>query len=242
MSKLLNAPLLEVIFEVRWQLNSNEDLTKCQYLHGDLFAKIGDKYPYREMLIPPEVPIDLYKNVPAHRFRVRKNSYPLIQVGPGILTVNTIDDKYIWEDYKNWCSEAFMNLIELYKFGESEHVTLSLKYFDFFPFNFKNEDVNKYLSEFFHIKLNQSFIKESGNPSSVNLGFFYNTKFGDFSIRIIRGNNSKRQSGIIFDTTLSSQHNIPDLVIFSKWLNNAHDYVSNTFKEMTKGKMYDSFK
>jgi uncharacterized protein (TIGR04255 family) len=194
------------------------------------------------MLIPPEVPMDAYINVPAHRFRVGKNSYPLVQVGPGILTVNTNDEKYIWENYEKWCSEAFKSLSDLYGFITSDNVTLSLKYFDFFQFNFKENDVNKYLSDYFHIKLNQSFLKETGNPSSVNLGFFYDTKLGNFSLRIFKGKNTKGQSGIIFDTTISSLRNIPDVIKFAKWLNEAHDYVSDSFKAMTKGKMYESFK
>lgn len=242
MSKLPQAPLLEVIFEVKWQLKSKEDLAKCQYLHGDLFAKLGNKYPFRELLVPPEIPLDVYLNVPAHRFRTAKNSYPLIQVGPGILTVNTNDEKYIWENYEHWCTEAFTNMIDLYKFKENENITLSLKYFDFFLFNFKDTDINEFLSDNFHIQLKQTFLKEPNTPSSVNLGFFYDTNLGGFSIRINKGNNSKGQSGIIVDTTLSNNSSIPDVSKMSKWLNDAHDYVSEIFKAMTKGKMYDSFK
>jgi len=242
MSKLPQAPLLEVIFEVKWQVKTKEDFEKCQYLHGDLFAKLNNKYPFRELLIPPDVPLDIYLNVPAHRFRTAKNSYPLIQVGPGILTVNTNDEKYIWENYEKMCAEAFTTMVDLYKFKEGENITLSLKYFDFFLFNFKDNDINKFLSDNFHIQLKQTFLKESSNPASINLGFLYNTKLGGFSIRMNKGNNSKGQSGIIIDTSLSNNSSIPDVTKVSKWLNDAHDYVSDTFKAMTKGKMYDSFK
>ncbi|PIX34128.1 MAG: hypothetical protein COZ59_08360 [Bacteroidetes bacterium CG_4_8_14_3_um_filter_31_14] len=242
MSKLPLAPLLEVIFEVKWPLKTTEDLTKYQYLHGDFFAKLGNKYPFRELLIPPEVPMDAYLNIPAHRFRTAKNSYPLIQIGPGILTVNTTDEKYIWENYEKLCTEAFITLVSQYKFKADENITLSLKYFDFFLYNFKDNNINKFLSDNFHIQLKQTFLKETNNPTSVNLGFFYDTKIGGFSIRMNKGNNSKGQPGIIIDTTISNNSSIPDITKVSKWLNDAHDYVSETFKAMTKGKMYDSFK
>ncbi len=42
MSKLPNAPLVEVIFELRWKVDKNDELVKCQYLHGDLFAKVKE--------------------------------------------------------------------------------------------------------------------------------------------------------------------------------------------------------
>ncbi|MBU0489462.1 MAG: TIGR04255 family protein [Bacteroidetes bacterium] len=242
MSKLPKAPLLEVILEVKWQVESPDDLKKCQYLHGDLYAKFRQRYPYREMLVSPEIPMDAYRYVPAHRFRVKENGYPLVQVGPGILTVNTNDDEYIWENYERWCVEAFQSLSELYKFAKSENITLALKYFDFFPFDFKKNDVNKYLADFFHIKVNQTFLKGAGNPSSINLGFFYDTEFGNFSLRIFGGKNTNGQMGLVFDTNISLTRKVPATAEFSKWLNDAHDYVSESFKAMTKGKMYTSFK
>ncbi|MBV6460184.1 MAG: hypothetical protein HJHJAOHD_00286 [Flavobacteriales bacterium] len=100
MSKLPNAPLVEVIFELRWKVTDKEELTKCQYLHGDLYASIKDIYNFREALVAPEVPMELYLNIPAHRFRVAQNNYPLVQVGPGLLTLNTIDSKYNWEEFE----------------------------------------------------------------------------------------------------------------------------------------------
>jgi uncharacterized protein (TIGR04255 family) len=242
MSKLPKAPLLEVIFEVIWAVKTKQDLTKCEYLHGDLFARLSNTYPYREMLIPHEIPIEACVNTPAHRFRVGKDAYPLVQVGPGILTVNSNDDMYVWENYEKWCIDAYKNLSEIYNFTNTDQINFSLKYFDFFPFNFKDNDVNKYLSDFFHIELNQTFLNETGTPSSVNVGFFYDIELGKISIRIIKGINSKKQTGIIIDTSLSTKLNDPDIDIFSKWLNDAHDYVSKSFKTMTKGKMYDSFK
>jgi len=46
MSKLPNAPLIEVIFEPRWKVTDKEKLSKCQYLHGDLLSSIKDVYTY----------------------------------------------------------------------------------------------------------------------------------------------------------------------------------------------------
>ncbi len=62
MSKLHSAPLLEVIFEIKWAVISKSDIVDFQYLHGDLYSKLKSKYSHRESLIPPEIPIDVVSN------------------------------------------------------------------------------------------------------------------------------------------------------------------------------------
>jgi len=101
MSKLPNAPLIEVIFELRWEIKQKSDLTKYQYLIGDLYSSIKGDFPIRESLAPPEIPTEILINNPAHRFRSDKNQYPLVQVGPGLLTLNTTDENYFWNDFYN---------------------------------------------------------------------------------------------------------------------------------------------
>ena len=44
MSKLPKAPLLEIIFEINWDITNKNDIVKFQYLHGDLFSNLKDKY------------------------------------------------------------------------------------------------------------------------------------------------------------------------------------------------------
>ena len=39
-------PLIEVVIELRWQITQNE-LTGIQYLYGDLYNELKDKFPHR---------------------------------------------------------------------------------------------------------------------------------------------------------------------------------------------------
>ncbi|HPH00719.1 MAG TPA: TIGR04255 family protein, partial [Tenuifilaceae bacterium] len=89
MSKLPKAPLVEVVFELRWQIINKVDLSKIPYLYGDIYSQLKNKYPFRESIVPPEIPIDILINQPVHRFRTAPNDYPLFQVGTGIITLNT---------------------------------------------------------------------------------------------------------------------------------------------------------
>jgi uncharacterized protein (TIGR04255 family) len=52
MSKLPNAPLIEVVIELRWQITQKNELTEIQYLYGDLYNELKDKFPHRESIIP----------------------------------------------------------------------------------------------------------------------------------------------------------------------------------------------
>jgi len=72
MSKLPNAPLLEVIFELRWKITNKNDLAKYQYLHGDLYSILKNSYHFRESLAPVEIPVEVLINKPIHRFRKEK--------------------------------------------------------------------------------------------------------------------------------------------------------------------------
>jgi uncharacterized protein (TIGR04255 family) len=240
MSRLSNAPLLEVIFELKWSVESEEELNKCQYLHGDLYAKIREKYPHRELLVPAIVPIETYRHQPAHRFRVVSNGYPLVQVGPGILTVNTTDKKYEWKEYKQWILEAVSNLIEVYSFNTNTLLFLSLRYFDFLSFNFNEQDVYKFLSKYLHTDIQQEFYDNASLPLSTNINFNYATEFGEFLVNITKGINRGKE-GLILQFNMSNKNINPDVSQIQKWLDEAHQICSDTFKNMTKGKLYETF-
>ena len=131
MSRLPNAPLLEVIFELRWQIKEKEELNKYQFLIGDLYSSIKENYPSRESLVPPQVPTDILINNPFHRFRKGKNEYPLVQIGPGVLTLNTTDDNYFWKDFYTWSESLVTNFFDVFIL-ENEAFKSNLLYLDFF--------------------------------------------------------------------------------------------------------------
>jgi uncharacterized protein (TIGR04255 family) len=156
MSRLPHAPLLEVIFELRWQIKEKAQLEKYKYLIGELYSKVKSSFPYRESLIPTEIPIDLLLNKPANRFRIKENDYPLVQLGPGVLTYNTIDEKYFWHDFYKDSKSLIHNFFEVY--DSSEDVFRgNLIYIDFFKFDFEKQNVNDYINQNFNIIFQQNF-------------------------------------------------------------------------------------
>jgi len=244
MSKLPNAPLIEVIFELKWQ-PTQEDLKGYQYLIGDLYSLIKDEFPERETLIvfSPETPAPFpIMHLPMHKFSKEKGKYPLVQTGQGLLTVNTIDESYIWEDYRTAIIKNIDNLhTAAIKTTSFNNLTASLAYYDFFSFDFNKGDIIAFLKENLHIEVNQTFYSEKVPPIGCNIQLLYDYKDGKVSIAIQRG-IAQNKEGIIIQTLVNSNIINFESSKISSWLDEAQQICSETFKNMTKGTLFDSFK
>ena len=242
MSKLPNAPLNEVVLELRWKITNKSDLTKIQYLYGDIYNVLKNKYPCRESIAPPEIPMEILINQPVHRFRVAQNDYPLFQVGPGIITLNTIDDKYYWEIFSDDIEELLRSFLLVYPFQTNEKLTPSILFIDFFPLNFKEDNVHDFVNENFNFVFKQNFIKTSNNPMDVNIGFFYEISLGDLSVTFLKGKDNKQSEGIVVQTRINGISLNPEITEIKAWIDESHNVCSELFKKLTEGKLYESFK
>lgn len=242
MSKLPKAPLLEVIFEVKWDILNNDDLVDFQYQHGDLYSKLKKNYSFRENLMPPEIPFEVLKGVPVYRFRKDKNSYPLIQIGPGLLSLNTTDDTYFWEKYKGEIDSLIKNFTDVYpKFSELKLVPV-LTYIDFFEIN-ENQNTIEFINKNLHINLQQSFIDDKkNNVQDINLIFNYSVGNDTLSLNLRNGNINNQKKGLVLQTTIIGEKGIYTIDNISTWLENSHEFSSEIFKNLTKGNLYNSFK
>lgn len=239
MSKLPKAPLVEVVTELRWKITSKEELAGIQYLYGDLYNELKKKYPFRESILPVEVPVEMTVNQPVHRFRAEKGGYPLLQVGPGIITLNTIDDKYYWNSFFNDAKEliqAFFNVHPI-----QNKIAPALLYIDFFPFDFQKNNVHEFINQQFSITFGQSFFETEKLPSDFNMGFAYNMDLGDLRVNFQKGKNNGTE-GILLQTRINGKPGKPDNENINNWLNDAHELSSNLFKQLTEGELYESFK
>ena len=83
--KMKDKPL---IFDF-WNLNTEINFKKFKFRKDYLFylvvnndgryeivySNLKEKYPYRENLVPPELPFDIVRGVPVFRYRTSKSSY-----------------------------------------------------------------------------------------------------------------------------------------------------------------------
>ncbi|MCD6239350.1 MAG: TIGR04255 family protein [Thermotogae bacterium] len=89
---LKNKPLVEAIFEFRWKLQEPSIGVKIdphyKILIGRMYDRVKDEYPFHEQLPAATMPDEIAGYVVQHRFRKDKDKWPLIQIGPGIITLN----------------------------------------------------------------------------------------------------------------------------------------------------------
>ena len=88
---LKNKPLVEAIFELKWELEEPTPGIKVdkhyKILIGSLYEKIKSDYPYIEQLATSSMPDEISGYIVQHRFRKEENGWPLVQIGPGIVTL-----------------------------------------------------------------------------------------------------------------------------------------------------------
>lgn len=241
MSKLPKAPLVEVVFELRWNLTGNDELARVQYLYGDIYNELKSKYPYRESILPVDFPIEITINQPAHRFRAEQNGYPLIQLGPGIVTHNTIDSLYEWQDFFNNTSELISTFLKIYPFEKNKTLSPGILYLDFFPFDFDKQDVHAFVNENFNVNFDQSFYKNEKFPIDFNMGYAFSVDLGELRINFLKGRNNSRE-GILLQSRINGNPLNAEHENLSHWLQEAHTLCSDLFKQLTRDKLYEFFK
>lgn len=246
MSKLLNAPLQEVIFEIRWNIESKNDLESFQFISGDIYSSLKGKYPFRKSINPPDIPLEILVNSPLYQFRTSENGYPLIQIGPGVLTFNSDDENYFWDKFYSKSIELADVFEKSFQGKESKKFRANLIYLDFFEFNFLDDDVFKYLNNHFNLNINQTFLETNSLPNSLNLSFNYATEFGNLTVHFRKGKQVQKSTkelkeGIILQTHLGGEPMALSVDGISKWLEESHNFCSGLFKKMTEGNLYNSF-
>lgn len=97
--KLTHPPLVEAILEVRWQLQEQVPGVavdpKYKLLVGRLYDRLSRDYPFHEPLPTASMPDEMLGYVVQHRFRAAEGVWPLVQVGPGLVTLNDPRDTRI---------------------------------------------------------------------------------------------------------------------------------------------------
>lgn len=154
--ELKNKPLVEAILEIRWRLEGKAPAPQIdphyKLLLGRLFDRMIGEYTEHEHLPSANIPDEMASHVVQHRFRVAKNSWPLIQVGPGIFTVNSTDD-YKWTDFRPRVLSAINRLYDAHpKVDDLKISNIILWYIDAVDFDYNQNNSFDFLKD--KLKLN----------------------------------------------------------------------------------------
>jgi uncharacterized protein (TIGR04255 family) len=176
---LRNKPLLEAILEFRWKLKERGDLPPVDphysLLAGMMYERLGKQYPFHVALPAAQIPDEITPYVVKNQFRVSDSGWPLVQIGPGVLTLNSTSD-YTWPDFKQRAEgllEAFFEVHPQAKVvGALPTQMLVLRYIDSVAFDFDEDDPIAFLREMLHLSIDlPAAVFEGGNASRLPTGF-----------------------------------------------------------------------
>lgn len=251
---LSNKPLIEAMFELKWELQPSQFGGKrdpnYQLLIGRFFDKIKDEYPSYEPMNSASIPEEIVGGVIQHRFRKSDNQYPLVQLGPGILTINSTED-YSWINFQSNVLSIINKFYEAYpKEDELNISSLTLRYIDVIDVNSDEISIYDFLQN--KLKTNLSLDKSlflktqlEAEPLALrlNLTFKCRNPKGTMFFNLVKGQRNQKDAIILDYAIISQKSDLPDFPKEAEqWLNDAHNVSHNWFFSLTEGELLESFR
>ena len=257
LNKLTNKPIVEAIFEIRWELlkqpNGIQIDPHYKILPGILFEKLRTDYPFHERLPSSNMPDEIASYVVQHRFRIEKDKWPLIQIGPGVLTVNETEG-YDWNNFRGRIKRVLDVLLTSYPELDSFKVSkLILRYINAVEFDYKHEDIFKFLKDKMKIRIEieNSLFKATGLGESAlrhDLRFSFPSENppGTFDLRLLKGNKNvvDKTEALVWDMLFNVfGEDVPcKLKDILTWIDAGHEIIESWFFKMTEGDLLEGFK
>jgi uncharacterized protein (TIGR04255 family) len=240
-SKLKNAPLKEVIFELFWEGELNQmgfpidigfDLAQ-----GKFADRLKSTFPLHRKVIPDGAPVQVFGS-PLHQYWKGEFQWPVVQHGPGMIAINDTEVGYVWEDlYKPTLIHTIEALCDSYEYPLPFN-RAKLQYID--AYDIADGDVKKFIEhnlrtqvttqypqpgQLINLQLFQSFVLENGS---------------EMQLKISSGINNKNQMpSVIWTTAVQKATNFSPPELF-QWLDEAHTATSDMFRTMLNPDFYAS--
>ncbi len=259
---LPNKPLIEAIFELRWEMPLVQSPREAvrgvpelrsdpnyKLLLGKLAARIEDRFPFYEALPTASVPDEMVGYVIQHRFRSGEATWPLVQVGPGLLTYNETD-KYLWESFEIGVRNVVSDWRSSYPAKRPPQTThTALKYIDAVAYDYTSKSALDLLEK---LKISVRFEEQlisAGNLAPQPASLLWRTSFktsqpkGTLHLQIATATKDG-EPAISWETVLESvgadAPNDDDAL--NAWLNQAHQTTSMLFFQMIEGELHEQFR
>lgn len=258
--ELRNKPLVEAILELRWSaIPTNRARTATgpisdpdpdyRLFFGRFFDRVREEYATHERLPTSDFPDQMVAHVAQHRLRRTPNGWPLIQLGPGLLTYNETE-AYTWGSFESSAQSIVRHLVDAHPSVERIRIDqMMLRYLDAFPFDPASSDVLEFLREKLHlaIKLPDTLFSNDvvvAAPRSFQLqAEFRSTRpQGTIGVKLAVVKKDETTALLLDTSVASSAIDLRDLTgTFPGWLSQAHEVASTWFKNFTAGELYASF-
>jgi len=256
-TRLKNAPLVEVVIELKWKLTQpSNSITpgikidpEYSLLLGRLSEKLSSEYPFHERLPTASMPDEMANYIVQHRFRREKDKWPLVQLGPGILTLNETEN-YDWPDFEKRVKKVIEVFFICYPNPKKISISeLTLRYIDGVFLDYQKENALDFLKNKMKINITtpQSLFKGT-NVKNFPLGYDirliypYSEKQSVASIRFALGKKYNKNA-LIWETLVSTQNRkgIQKPKDILSWFDKSHNLTHNWFEKICAGPLMESF-
>ncbi len=251
---LKHAPILEAIFEMRWELPQipNTQVRRdpaYPLLYGRLYDRFKKDYAIAEDLPSVQVHPDANPYVVRHRMRKAADEWPIAQVGPGIITINE-SKGYSWDSFRHEIVRIFEAFTDFYP---ASTFPLNILKTELRFINGVEVDAQEGFLNIFKDKLHTRielpdglFLKNKVQPKpeglTLNAGFKIDQPPGHAMIGI--GSGAAEDKPAIIQQMLfqSIGENAPqDLGSLDPWLDSMHGIALNWFETLFAGELLKKF-
>ena len=255
MRKILkNKPLVEAIFELRWELENRAPSgigvdPHYELLVGALHEKGKSEYSFHEKLPVSEIPNIFTPYIIHHRFRRGNGQWPLVQIGPGIIALNDTTG-YVWEDFRKRISWLVSTLFDIYPDKENLKFNMAmLRYIDSKKIEYQDNFI-QFLQENMGvvIDIRRDLFTETGiakPPFNVALELsYYSTKPKGAMDLKIRSRERDGTKDLVWETIFRSRgDDTPTSVkAVNDWSEEAHVLTVDWFFKLIEGNLLEEFK
>lgn len=260
-------PLAEAWLELQWRTEHNqppapalipsEDDVDTYYplALGAFFQNIRHDYPVQEALPASILPDNAFPNTIRHRFRTGADQWPVLQIGPGVATVNVVEP-YTWQLFRKQALFLRRSLLSAYGGVELQPTAVILRYRNAFPFDYHTGNVLEYLGQNLNLKVVGSqhipgAIGDGPGPAefSLNLGYLLSKPEAIGNIRVATAMQTNSDNEVkrvlIADLEVRGRNDGVNVVLhedgFSTWLDEAHAVIHEWFFALIDGSLREGF-
>lgn len=215
---------------------------KYNLAQGKFQDLVQNDFPHYRRKIPVFLPLAALSHKIEHQFWKNEKEHPVIQLGPGILTVNDTDKNYMWESFYPLVSQSLSWLEKAYR-GPVQPILCYLRYIDVVKASEYeiSQDWLAFLQDNLKIQVKHLF-----NTQGQLSNFSFNQSFAqnngsDLNITVSKGNDTATNEDLLVWETGIIQSTLDDWHEILPWLQWAHNLAREIFLSMTKGDFYDSF-
>jgi len=262
-SQLPNAPLVEVVFEMRWALDGDNIPPPFQNDPGysvlaDAFVEKASKHGFSRVEKMGQGDVLAAHSIWLRLFKSDSQRFPIWQIGPGIFAANE-SVTYEWNAFKKLSIDGIKVLLNSYPKMKSfglKPVSLELRYIDSFDSSIAtHQNAVKFINErtSLNVETPTCLTKKPFNDSpTVNLLFDFpveDMKDTHFNMLIANGRAGDKET-IVLESKVSTISDTLDIgktpatriKRIEKWLDRAHNITSSFFKGFVNDDLMEQFR